>query len=89
MASPNFPTCGHPKFPRQDRLDYDDSVPMAMRAAASLSRYQRAHDGVSVAKADIAQFIDWYNTARPHSSLSDETPNQTYWALLPAMDVVA
>ena len=38
MASPNSPTCGHPKFPRQDRLDYDDSVPMAMRAAASLSR---------------------------------------------------
>jgi putative transposase len=47
--------------------------------------YLRAYDGVSAARADIAQFIDWYNTERPHSSLGDETPDQTYWALLPAM----
>lgn len=51
--------------------------------------YLRAYDGVSAAKADIAQFIDWYNTGRPHSSLSDETPDQTYWTRLPAMDVAA
>jgi len=51
--------------------------------------YLRAYDGVSAAKADIAQFIDWYNTERPHSSLSDATPDQTYWALLPQMDMAA
>lgn len=51
--------------------------------------YLRAYDGVSAARADIAQFIDWYNTERPHSSLGDETPDQTYWALLPAMGEAA
>jgi len=51
--------------------------------------YLRAYDSVSAAKTDIAQFIDWYNTGRPHSSLADETPDQTYWALLPAMQVAA
>ncbi len=51
--------------------------------------YLRAYDSVSAAKADIAQFIDWYNTQRPHSSLAEETPDQTYWALLPAMQEAA
>ena len=32
------PPVATPNSPRQDRLNYDDSVPMAMRAAASLSR---------------------------------------------------
>jgi putative transposase len=51
--------------------------------------YLRAYDGVTAAKTDIAQFIDWYNTERPHSSLDDQTPDQTYWALLPALQKVA
>lgn len=51
--------------------------------------YLRAYDGVSAAKADIAQFIDWYNTVRPHSSLDDATPDQSYWALLPTMNAAA
>lgn len=51
--------------------------------------YLRAYDGVSAAKTDIAQFIDWYNTERPHSSLADETPDQTYWTLLPTLQEAA
>lgn len=51
--------------------------------------YLRAYDGVSAARADLAQFIDWYNTERPHSSLDDETPDQTYWSRLPAMKLAA
>lgn len=51
--------------------------------------YLRAYDGVSVARADLAKFIDWYNTERPHSSLDDQTPDQTYWARLPEMKDVA
>ena len=39
--------------------------------------YERVYlpisDGVSAARADIVQFMDWYNNERPHSSLSDET----------------
>ena len=51
--------------------------------------YLRAHDGVSAAKTDIGQFIDWYNTGRPHPSLGDQTPEQAYWALLPPTQAAA
>jgi putative transposase len=51
--------------------------------------YLRAYDGVSAARADVAQFIDWYNAVRPHSSLGDQTPDQAYWALLPALKEAA
>ncbi len=51
--------------------------------------YLKAYDGVSAAKTDIAQFIDWYNSERPHSSLGDQTPDQTYWARLPALQQTA
>ena len=37
----------------------------------------RAYDGVSAAKTDIAQFMDWNNIERPHSSLDDQAPDQT------------
>ena len=50
--------------------------------------YLLAYDGVSAVRADLAQFIDWYNTVRLHSSL-DETPEQAYWAKLPAMKMAA
>lgn len=51
--------------------------------------YLRTYDAVSAARADLAEFIDRYNAERPHSRLNDETPDQTYWALLPAMEVAA
>ncbi len=31
--------------------------------------YLRAYDSVSAARADIAQYMDWFNNERPHSSL--------------------
>ena len=33
--------------------------------------YLKAYDSVSAARADIADYINWYNTARAHSSLDD------------------
>ena len=51
------------------------------RTIKSVRVYLRAYGGVSVAKSYIAQFIDWYNAERPHSSLDDQTPDQNYWAL--------
>ena len=51
--------------------------------------YLRAYDGVSAVRADLAQFIEWYNTARPHSSLNEQTPDQAYWVKLPAMKMAA
>ena len=51
------------------------------RTIKSVRVYLRAYGGVSVAKSYLAQFIDWYNAERPHSSLDDQTPDQNYWAL--------
>ena len=47
--------------------------------------YLKAYDGVSAARADIADYVAWYNTARPHSSLADLTPDAHYFANLPAL----
>ena len=33
--------------------------------------------------------MGWYNAGRPHSSLGDQTPDQAYWALLPALKEAA
>ena len=51
--------------------------------------YLKAYDSVSAARSDLAQYVDWYNEERPHSSLDDQTPDQTYWQLLPTMKAVA
>jgi putative transposase len=47
--------------------------------------YLKAYDSVSAARADIADYFDWYNTDRPHSSLNDDTPEQAYFNLLPQL----
>ena len=51
--------------------------------------YLCSYDRVSAARADVAQFTDWYNAGRPHSSLGDQTPDQAHWALLPALKEAA
>jgi len=45
--------------------------------------YLRAYGAVSDAKVDVAQYIDWYNCERVHSSIEDRPPEQAYWELLP------
>ena len=47
--------------------------------------YLRAYDSVSDARAQIAEFIEFYNTKRPHSSLDKKTPDEFYFATLPAI----
>jgi len=47
--------------------------------------YLKAYDGVSAAKADIADYFVWYNTHRPHSNLERLTPQEKYIATLPQM----
>jgi len=44
--------------------------------------YLKAYDSVSAARADIAEYIAWYNTGRAHSSLDDVTPDEHYFAKL-------
>ena len=40
--------------------------------------YLRAYQSVSAARSDIADYIDWYNGERGHSSLEDKTPEQAW-----------
>ena len=51
--------------------------------------YLKAYDGVSAARADIADYLDWYNTQRPHSSLERLTPHEKYVAALPQLKLAA
>ena len=50
-------------------------------------KYQRAYlktyDSVSAAREDIADYFNWYNTARSHSSLKRILPQQAYLSLRP------
>ena len=38
--------------------------------------YLSAYNSVSAARTDIADYLDWYNTDRPHSSLDQLTPQE-------------
>jgi putative transposase len=40
--------------------------------------YLHAYDSVSEAKQQLARYFEFYNTARPHSSLGGQTPNTAY-----------
>ena len=51
--------------------------------------YLKAYASVSAAKADIADYLAWYNTHRPHSSVERLTPDEKYLAALPQLKVVA
>jgi putative transposase len=45
--------------------------------------YLKAYDGVSQARMDIADYMNWYNTGRPHSSIERLTPDEKYFGQLP------
>jgi len=47
--------------------------------------YLKAYDSVSAAREDIADYLDWYNTHRPHSNLERLTPQEKYLAVLPQL----
>ena len=47
--------------------------------------YLMAYDSVAGARANIADYFDWYNTERPHSRLDRITPKQVYENLLPML----
>ena len=51
--------------------------------------YLKAYGGVSAARADIADYMNWYNANRPHSSLERLTPNEKYLETLPLMKQAA
>jgi putative transposase len=45
--------------------------------------YLHAYVSVSEARASLSRYIDFYNAARPHSSLKALTPDQVYFNRLP------
>ena len=51
--------------------------------------YLKAYDRVSAARADIADYVDRYNSSRAHPSLGDATPDEHYFAHLPALAMAA
>jgi putative transposase len=51
--------------------------------------YLKAYDSVSAARADIADYMGWYNAGRGHSSLEEFTPDEHYFAHLPTMQQAA
>lgn len=51
--------------------------------------YLRAYDSVSDARLRLGRYIEFYNTRRPHSSLGAKTPDEFYFATLPATQQAA
>ncbi|MCA3238123.1 MAG: IS3 family transposase [Curvibacter sp.] len=51
--------------------------------------YLKAYDSVSAARADLADYVNWYNAHRPHSSLDKLTPDEKYLAMLPSLKEAA
>ena len=47
--------------------------------------YLHAYDTVSNAKAGLQRYFTRYNQFRPHSSLDDKTPDESYLENLPAL----
>lgn len=51
--------------------------------------YLKAYDSVSHARRSIGDYMTLYNQKRPHSSLADQTPDEAYFAMLPAIKLAA
>ena len=51
--------------------------------------YLKAYDSVSAARADIADYLTWYNAHRAHSSLVRSTPDEAYFADLAQQKLAA
>jgi putative transposase len=51
--------------------------------------YLKAYESVGHARRSIGDYINLYNQKRPHSSLEDRTPDEAYFATLPAIKLAA
>src|SRR6195952_2916705 len=51
--------------------------------------YLKAYESVGHARRSIGDYLNLYNQKRPHSSLSDQTPDEAYFATLPAIKSAA
>ena len=60
-------------------------VKRVWRSAKYERIYLKAYDGVTAARADMADYFNCWKTNRPHSSMNRITPEQTYLNLLPKL----
>lgn len=51
--------------------------------------YLKAYESVCHARRSIGDYMHLYNQRRPHSSLEDRTPDEAYFATLPAIKSAA
>ncbi len=51
--------------------------------------YLKAYDSVTEARASISQYLDFYNSRRPHSSLGGGTPDTAYGATTPEAEAAS
>lgn len=51
--------------------------------------YLKAYDSVSIAKASLGTYLNFYNIRRPHQSLDGNTPDAIYFAGLPQESIAA
>ncbi|RQU52945.1 integrase core domain-containing protein [Burkholderia cenocepacia] len=65
---------------------YYRSVATRLRRSAFSSGYCAR---VSHARRSIGDYMNLYNQRRPHSSLEDRTPDEVYFATLPAIKSAA
>jgi putative transposase len=83
---------GGAKLSMDDRGAWRDNVFVGRlwRSVKYERVYLRAYESVSQTRADIAEYIDWYNSERGHTSLNNqETPDNAYWRLLPKQRIAA
>jgi putative transposase len=51
--------------------------------------YLKAYDSVSAARADVADYLGWYNAQRGHTSLDRLTPDEAYFTGLSQLKLAA
>jgi putative transposase len=51
--------------------------------------YLKVYDSVRAARADIADYLDWYNAQRSHSRIDRLTPTEKYLAARPPLALAA
>ncbi|CAG4882276.1 protein of unknown function [Georgfuchsia toluolica] len=49
----------------------------------------KAYDSVSIAKASLGAYLNFYNIRRPHQSFDGKTPDAIYFASLPQESIAA
>ena len=51
--------------------------------------YLKAYDRVRSARCEIAQYLQFYNSDRPHQAHNQATPDEAYFAALPFVQMKA